>query len=161
MYIRRLLWILLLGFFSQGVYATCIGVGCTCSISATTVAFGTYAPLSGSSVATTGTVSVTCSALLAGLNVSYVVTLNQGNAGSYTPRAMSYSSHQLQYNLFTDALHTIIWGDGTSGTNSVSDSYILSVISTTRNYTVYGQIPASQNVAVGAYTDSIIATVTF
>jgi spore coat protein U-like protein len=74
---------------------------------------------------------------------------------------MSFSSNQLQYNLFTDALHTIIWGDGSSGTSSVSDSYILNLLSTTRNYTVYGQIPASQNVAVGAYTDSIIATVTF
>ncbi len=161
MYIRLYLTILLLGFFSQGAYATCIGLNCTCSISATAVAFGNYAPLSGSAVTTSGTVSVTCSALIAGLDVSYVVTLNTGNAGSYTPRAMSFSSNQLQYNLFTDALHTIIWGDGSSGTSSVSDSYILNLLSTTRNYTVYGQIPASQNVAVGAYTDSIIATVTF
>ena len=113
-------------------------------------------------LSSTGTVSVTCSALLAGLNVSYVISLNQGNGGSFSPRAMTNGSHQLNYNLYTDTLHTLIWGDESGGTNTVSDSYSLSIISMTKNYTAYALLPALQRTTVpGSYSDTITATVTF
>jgi len=147
--------------WSVSAMATCIGVGCSCSISATPVAFGNYNPLSSSAVTTTGTISVTCSALVASLNVSYTVTLSQGNSGSYTPRTMTHGIYSLQYNLYLDSLYSSIWGNGSGGTSFLTDSYILNLFSETRNYTVYGRVPGSQNVGTGSYTDSIVATVTF
>lgn len=147
--------------FTSASLATCIGLNCTCTIAANTFNIGAYAPLSGTTASSTGTVSVTCSALIAGLNVAYSISLNSGTSGTYAARTMTLLSQSLNYNIYTDASHTTVWGDGTGGTSTVSDSYSLSVLSTTRNYTMYGLIPASQNVGPGTYTDSITATVTF
>jgi spore coat protein U-like protein len=51
----------------------------------------------------------------------------------------------------------ICWGDGHVGGSSLMTARKNKV--TTLN--VYGQIPAGQDAAVGTYTDSIVATVTF
>jgi len=50
-----------------------------------------------------------------------------------------------------------VWGDGTSGTVTLSG------VGTgiTANTTVYGRIPARQNVRVGHYVDNIVVTVNF
>jgi len=157
---KKLIFILLL-FIPKVVFATCLGINCTCTISASTFNLGSYAPLSGSATSNTGTVSVTCTALLASLDVSYVISLNAGSSGTFTARTMQFSSYNLNYNIYTTAAHTTIWGDGTAGTGTISDTYSLSSNSTTRNYTTYGLIPASQNVTPGAYSDAITATVTF
>jgi spore coat protein U-like protein len=144
------------------VHASCIGIGCTCGISNTpAVSFGSYSTVSSTPLSGSGTISVTCSALVAGLNVSYVIALNAGTNGTFAARQMIQSSTLLSYNLYTTSGLTAIWGDGTSGTSTVSDSYVLNLLSTTRNYTVYGSIPASQNVPVGTYLDTVTVTVTY
>lgn len=148
--------------FSFGdVFSSCIGVGCNCTVSASTINFGSYDPLNATSLDANGNVQVTCSVLLAGLNVSYNIALNSGNAGTYSSRYMSLLSNHLNYNLYTDPAQTQIWGNGSSGTSIVSDSYTLNLFSQTRNYAVYGHVPMSQNVAPGAYSDTIQVTVTF
>ena len=62
----------------------------------------------------------------------------------------------MNYNLFMDAANTIIWGDGTSGTQ------FLTFPSTPGNKTyagtIYGTIPAGLDVGPGNYTDTIQAT---
>lgn len=160
-FVYKVTVILSLLFLSPTVWGSCIGLNCTCTIAANPFNFGSYAPLSGTTTSTTGTVSVTCSALIAGLNVSYVISLTSGSSGTYTARKMQFSPYQLNYNLYTDAAYSTVWGDGTASTSTVSDSYNLALISMTRNYTVYGLIPASQQVGAGSYTDTITATVTF
>lgn len=143
-------------------HASCIGINCTCTTSATAVAFGAYNPLSATTINTTGNVAVTCSALIAGLNVSYVIALNAGLNGTFAARSMtSGGATLLQYNLYTSSADSTIWGDGTSGTSTVSDSYLLSLLSVTRNYTVYANLPMSQNVSPGSYSDTITVTVTY
>ncbi len=141
--------------------ATCIGVNCTCSIAANPFSFGNYSPFNATATTATGTVSVTCSALLVGLNVSYVISLNMGSSGTFANRTMKLSSTNLNYNIYTTAADTTVWGDGTSGTGTISDAYILNVLSMTRNYTLFGAIPALQNVGPGTYTDTLTATVTY
>jgi spore coat protein U-like protein len=69
---------------------------------------------------------------------------------------MRSGANQLNYNLYTDSAWTIVWGDG-SGISSIQS--VAGNSTTTLN--VYGQIPAGQDAAVGNYTDTIIATVTF
>lgn len=110
---------------------------------------------------TTGTVSVTCSASIVGAVVSYEVQLSAGNGGSFSPRKMSNGTFNLNYNLYTDASRTQIWGDTTSGTVSVTNTYTMVGTSATTNHTAYGRVPALQNVGAGSYSDSITATVIF
>lgn len=140
-------------------FATCAGIGCSCSVSATAVSFGSYLPIA--TVDSTGTVSVTCSVLLLGLNVSYEIRLSTGNSGSFATRTMLSGGHTLNYNLYTDASRTSIFGDTTGGTFSITDSYNLSLFSRTLNYTVYGRIPSGQNPFVGTYQDTIIVSVIY
>lgn len=135
-------------------------VHAACSTSATNVAFGTYVPTSGSPKDSTGTVTVSCTTLI-GLLISYTIKLNAGDSGSFAQRYMILGANHLNYNLYTDLLHTQIWGDGSGGTFTVTDGYLLNIGTTSRNYTVYGRIPASQNVAAGSYSDLITVTVTY
>lgn len=161
MLIKKMLVVIFCLIIPMKVFATCIGLNCTCSASVATFNVGTYAPFSGNAISNNANVSVTCSALVAGLNVSYAVSLNKGSSNSYTTRTMKFSSWNLNYNIYTTSTRTTVWGDGTSGTGTISDSYSLSLLSTTRTYPMYAYIPASQNVGAGTYTDSITATVTF
>lgn len=133
---------------------------CNCSVSATGVAFGNYNQLDASPADAAGNVQVSCGPLL-GVTVSYDITLSTGGSASYTPREMASGANQLQYNLYTTSGRSIVWGDGTAGTSVVSDSYLLGLLTTTRNYPVYGRIPAGQNSAAGAYADSITVTVIY
>jgi spore coat protein U-like protein len=71
---------------------------------------------------------------------------------------MSNGASNLTYQLYSDAARTMIWGDGTAGTVTVS-AHVAS--NGTQNNTVYGRIPALQGVRPGAYTDTITVTVTY
>lgn len=147
-------------FFSPSVYASCSGLGCSCTVSPTGVAFGSYVTTSPTAKTANGNVAVTCSALVI-YTASYVISLAKGNSTTYTPRFMNLSGVHLNYNLYTTAAFTSIWGDATGGTVTVSDSYTSIGLSTTRNYTVFGQIPALQPVGPGTYTDTVLVTVTY
>ena len=131
----------------------------TCTTSASGVAFGSYDPTSTSADTTTGTVTVSCTALIS-LLVSYTISLNSGGSGSFATRKMHLVSN-LNYNLYTSASLSQVWGDGTAGTGTVSDSYLLGIGTTNRSYNVYGNLPGSQNVPPGAYGDTIMVTVTY
>ena len=68
---------------------------------------------------------------------------------------------QLNYNLFSDATRLIVWGDGTGGTSTVSDSYTLPASTSTRTYTVYGQIPTQTGPIAGSYMDTVVITLSY
>lgn len=67
----------------------------------------------------------------------------------------------LDYNLYTTATHTTIWGDGTSGTVTVTGTGNGVGAAQTITHTVYGQIPAGQDVSPDTYNDTISVTVEF
>ena len=132
----------------------------TCSVSAVSLAFGTYNEFHGAHADSAGNIAVTCSGL-AGEGVAYTIALNAGG-GTFTPRQLrSAAGFPLNYNIYTTAARVTLWGDGTGGTLVVADSYTLGAPSVTRNYTVYGRIFAGQKVLVGVYTDSITVTLNF
>ena len=135
--------------------------GQSCSASATGVAFGTYQPLTGPALNTTGTVTITCEAVVSIL-VSYTIELSIGGGSSFAARSMSGPSPRLHYQLYRDSADTQIWGDGTAGTYTVIDGYLLSVlVPVTKNYTVYGVVPAGESASVGSYTDTVIVTLAY
>jgi spore coat protein U-like protein len=74
---------------------------------------------------------------------------------------MGAATATLDYQLYVNTARTTVWGDGTGGTATVQDGYLLGVGSETRSYPVLGRIPGGQNVPVGSYADSIVVTVDF
>ena len=132
----------------------------TCSVSAVSLPFGSYNPFKATPTDTTGNIAVTCSGV-AGEAVAYAIGLNSGT-GTFAQRRMrSGIGSSLNYNIYTTAARTLIWGDGSGGSVVVSDGYTLGAPSVTRNYPVYGRTPALQKMPVQLYTDTIVVTLTF
>jgi spore coat protein U-like protein len=126
-------------------------VQATCLVSATAMAFGTY---TGAVATSTSAVSVTCTN-----TTPYNVGLSAGLAtgATVTTRSMvGPASALLSYGLFQNAGHTTNWGQ-TIGTDTVTGTGN----GAAQPITVYGQVPAAQYVAPGAYADTITATVTY
>jgi spore coat protein U-like protein len=122
----------------------------TCSVSATTVNFGSSGVLTGNRDAQ-GTLSIQCSPSL-----PYTISLNGGNSGATDPtqRRMSFSSATLTYGLYRDTARTLPWGS-TIGTNTTSGTGT----GVTQTQTVYGRVATQTTPAPGTYTDSVIVTV--
>lgn len=146
------LWI---GWLPQNAWA----VLDSCTVSASGVGFGVYNPFSGSSLDSTGTVTVSCFGVLGGV---FQVALSTGGSGTFSPRRMASGANTLSYNLYVDSSRTQIWGDGSGGTSIQSLNCILLCLGIPQNFTVYGRIPASQTgTHSGTYGDTITVTVTF
>jgi len=127
--------------------------GNTCTISTTSVAFGSYDVFSGADVNTTGSVTINCGSAVRNLTVS----LSQGSSGTYANRTLVKGGETLAYNLFTDAACTSVWGDGTPGTQTYFNADPPN--NTNVVLTIYGRITALQDVSAGAYSDTITATI--
>lgn len=142
----------------------------TVTISSTGLAFAAYDVLSAADTPGTGTIkiSATCTHATLPFTVVYSIALSTGGGRSFTPRNMVLGTSKLQYNLYTDASLTGIWGDGTGGTHTVSDQIIGTCrtpngnnCSGSQTDTVYGNIPAMQDVVAGNYSDMMNITVNF
>lgn len=129
-------------------------LGANCTVSTTGVSFGTYNVFATSPLDSTGSVTYNC-----GGNASIIVTLSKGGAATYNPRRMLKGGEVLNYNLYLDASRTTIWGDGTGGTQIYSNPSVPNNASIT--VTIYGRIPAGQDVSAGSYSDTITATINF
>lgn len=129
-----------------------------CTISSAGVAFGAYNPRSATVLNGTGTISVACATTI----TAPVVTLSTGQSGTYAARRMTSGPWNLSYNLYTNSARTIIWGNGTGGSSSQTLSGgTISGGQRRFTRTIYGRIPASQNIGAGTYGDTITLTVSF
>lgn len=131
-------------------------ISANCSITGATLAFGEYDPLSATPAsANASALTVACTRGAGGVTIG----LNTGSNPTHavgTTRAMSNGAGDyLSYELYTSSSYLTVW----STTNTVALPTPSSMASTT--LTVYGRIPALQNVSVGSYTDSVTATVNF
>lgn len=127
-----------------------------CSVAATNINFGIYDVFVAGPLDSTGTVTVAC-------DRRTDVTISIGpsaTSGMLDPRAMRHLSRpdRLNYNLFTNASRSAIWGDGTAGTSTVFIPNVRRGIPETR--TIYGRIPPGQDVSVGAYGEFLTITIT-
>ncbi|NDD75073.1 MAG: spore coat U domain-containing protein [Gammaproteobacteria bacterium] len=127
------------------------------SLTANALAFGTYDPTAQTRTATT-TFSIECTA-----STPIAVALNAGSTigASMAARKMTDGlTNTLTYQLYTDATRSIVWGDGTAGSQTVTGVGI--GIGSPLVFTVYGAIPSGQNdVVPGSYSDTITITVTY
>ena len=140
------------------ILASCVGLlavplarSASCFVTTSGLNFGTYNVFSSLDDSVTTTVSVNCTK-----NKPYSISLSSGS-GTFASRTLTSAVGTLTYNLFLDSTHLTIWGDGSSGTSIFSGTGSGVAIATT----VYGRIPARQNVRVGSYSDVITVTVTY
>ena len=133
--------------------ALAIGV---CSFASTVgVNFGAYDEFNPTPTDSTGSLTYTCISVLATITID----LSRGDGPTYFPRQMHTGPHTLSYNLYLDAARVAVWGDGTGGSSHYGP--VVPPLVSPVTVTVYGRIPAGQNVSVGAYTDTITATINF
>lgn len=121
----------------------------TCSVSPQGVSFGSYDTLSSTALDGVGNINVSCDA-----SVSFTASLSTGGSGTFDPRRMAAGSDQLNYNLYTDATRTVVWGDGIGASN-------VSATGTSVDLSVYGRIPARQTVPANVYSDTITVTIDY
>jgi spore coat protein U domain-containing protein, fimbrial subunit CupE1/2/3/6 len=123
-----------------------------CTITAGTVAFGNYDPVGTNNVNplnANGTVTVRCTR---GSNA----TIGLGNGLNFSGgrRMSDGGTNYLSYGLYSDSPGGTAWTDAaTVAYNALNFS--------PQNLTVYGQVSAGQDVAVGNYSDTVVATITF
>lgn len=140
-----------LAYTQTTTYNVTSTVTATCLISGSSLGFGSY---SGSSINAQTTVSVQCTN-----GTTYNIGLNAGTASgaSVSTRAMTGpGGATLNYAMYQDTNHTTNWGN-TVGTDTVAGTGN----GNSQSISVYGQLPASQFVTPGSYSDTITATVTY
>lgn len=125
-----------------------------CTISSVSgLSFGPYDVFN--TIATTGSGTLTVDSCSTG-KPTYTAALSTGISGTFSFRTMINGTNTLQYNLYTTSGHANVWGDGTSSTRTVGGNGTSS-----STQTIYGRIPAGQDVSAGSYSDSITLTITF
>lgn len=133
---------------SFDVTAQVIGV-CTFDSGIADIDFGSY---TGATITRSSTVAVTCTN-----GAPYTIALDAGANGTFATRAMASGGNLLNYNLYTENSYTTIWGDGTSSTSTMGATGD----GDTDSYTIYANMPASQSLIVGSYSDTVTATVSY
>jgi spore coat protein U-like protein len=91
--------------------------------------------------------------------VNIAVDLSKGSSPTYTPRTMLNGLIAMNYNLYIDPFGLLIWGDGTGGSFSSGPFGVSN--NQTVTLTIYGQIPAGQDLPPGSYGDTITASVNY
>ncbi len=122
-----------------------------CLISTSPVAFGEYDPISVNAAAAidvTGAVLTTCTT-----GSSPTITLGDGANYDAGRRMVNGGTNYLSYELYTTNARDTVWSS-TGVATPAPDG-------TQKSNTVYGRLPGGQNMPVGAYTDTVLATVTF
>jgi spore coat protein U-like protein len=143
--------------FVTGAVIWLVGLGlaerseASCTISTNPVAFGNYNVFTVTPDDANGRVTYRCNA-----SEDVTVTLSTGTSGTFTPRQMASGAERLNYNLYRDAARTILWGDGTGGTQFYSRNNVPNM---NINVTIFGRIQAGEDAAAGSYSDTVVATI--
>jgi spore coat protein U-like protein len=153
--IARWIFVVAAVLFFIGIQSSPSQAVSTCTLTTVGVAFGNYNVYTATATTANGKVKVECN-----FADTIQVSLNPGvNSGGFPNRYMASGTNLLSYNLYLDATFMTIWGDGTGGTSIYGPTAITPTGSLT--VTVYGQIPALQDVTLGSYTDTITATLSY
>jgi spore coat protein U-like protein len=131
-----------------------------CLVSSANLGFGNYTPNTGA-LSGTAAVTVRCTK-----TTPYTVALNAGTTtgGTLAQRLLANGANTLQYNLYTTAGFTTVWGDGTGGSATVGGTGNGVSVASAQTLTVHGSLPDSatnQDAPPGSYADTITVTVTY
>ena len=132
-----------------GQFAVRAQVVAECQVTPTDLNFNTYASSTASSASTP--LKVRCTP-----NQAVTISLSAGSSNNAQARTMTGAT-PLSYQLYRDAAHN-------DPINTTGMAWQLSNAANTGQevtYTIYGMIPANQNVAAGPYIDQITVTVQY
>ncbi|QJR10665.1 hypothetical protein DSM104443_01732 [Usitatibacter rugosus] len=151
--------------FSSMAATTSTNVGVTttvianCTVTSTPIAFGNYDSLSATASTATGSVALTCSQ-----GTAPSVALGNG-ANFSTTRRMTDGTSFLPYSIYrptSTAAAASCTGATTDYPNTTPGLALPAAPSTAaRTFNLCGSIAAGVSVPVGAYTDTVVATITF
>ena len=133
-----------------------------CVIETRPLSFGRYDPLSTGATTAQGQIIYTCGVkdVITAAGIKNIrIELSRGSSNSYSPRRMTTGRDHLEYNIYLDANHRTIWGDGSNGTDYYFDSSPPN--KTPVLVPAFGQIRGMQDVAVGEYADGLQVTILF
>jgi spore coat protein U-like protein len=153
--IMRLSVVIALTFLTSAL-ANPFAAQAACSLTSTSIAFGNYDIFSPSPLDTLGQIIFRC-----GNNDHDVaISLDKGGAPTFNPRRMLNGASTLNYNLYLDAARTVIWGDGSSGTQTF---FVHNPQNNNRDISVpiHGRVPAGQGASVGNYSNTVTITINF
>ena len=132
-----------------------------CSLAVSGMSFGEYDVSSPINLDSIGTINLNCTNMN---NQPQTVSISMGVSSVsnlITNRKMKTISGNdtLNYNLFLDATYSSVWGN-TIGLDTFTQTIMPTSGGTTQsNITVFGRIPAGQDVSVGVYSDSVTVTI--
>ena len=63
----------------------------------------------------------------------------------------------LTYELYTDSGRSTVWGSGAGAGQTIATA----PNKNPRTFTVYGRVPAGQDVGAASYADTVVATINF
>lgn len=131
-------------------------VTANCTITTVAVAFGAYDPIGANAAAdlnASGTVTVACTK-----GTAATIDLGNGSNLSGGVRRMASATDFMNYALYKDAARTQVWGTGLAG--GTTSAYNAASRAATA-ITVYGTVPQAQDVTVGNYADTVVATINY
>lgn len=128
----------------------------SCVVTSTPLTFGNYAM---GTVDSNAWISVTCTPDISTYNVALDAGIGSG-ATTSARKLTTNSGSTLNYSLYRNSGRSLNWGD-TQGTDTVTELFGTVVSVATKNYTVYGRIPAGQVPGVGVYGDTVQITVNY
>lgn len=134
-------------------------VAANCTITATDLNFGAYDPLVANKTAALDvntTVTVLCTKGSTGVAVGLDLGIHFVAAG----RFMSNGTDSLQYELYSDSAGGTVWANSGAGLVTWPTFGPIGAGAGTP-HTVFGRVPAGQDVSVGNYSDAVTATVNF
>lgn len=126
----------------------------SCAVTALPLAFGNYDANATADDTATTTLTIICTP---GTSFQTGLSAGGGTGATVSARSMTSGTNSLNYGLYQDAAHNVNWGN-TPGTDTPAP-VVAAVGAATQ--TVYGSIPAGQNVPLGVYQDTISVTVTY
>ena len=124
-----------------------------CTVAATPLAFGTYNPMTSSTLSTVASLTYTCT-FRAPRGIKIMVENGEilRSIGHHRGGASSLDD-SLHFFLTLDSTGTIPWGDGTGGTQVYFDPH--PPVNQPVTVQIYGFMPAKQNPGPGRYEDTL------
>jgi spore coat protein U-like protein len=128
-----------------------------CTIATAPINFGAYDPVAANATQPldgVGTITVTCTR---GTSAHIGLSLGVNGAGGSRRMSQGGVPPYLTYEIYKDASRSTVWGSGFSNNLDIPSAPSIAP----RTYSAYGRVPSAQDVTVGSYVDTVLATVDF
>jgi spore coat protein U-like protein len=134
-------------------FTTQVTIAAACTInSAVTLNFGSQGVL-GANADQTATLQIQCTNTT---NYNIGLDAGTGTGATVAVRKMMSGGNAVNYSLYSDSGHTIVWGN-TLGTDTVAAA----ASGVSQSFTIYGRIPAQTTPAPGTYSDMVTVTIMY